>query len=167
MPRWTRGETPTFGSRGSPHSSLQQEKMKVKALTGHKVNLLKANTPYETKSIKGRPTLIFVGDDINDWIEIQVEGTGIVPEVVSEKGTLTHIELNNKQIPLEKTGVFKEIKDLPEPEEGTIFVASSFTQATAKEKLGRSDIYSPQQLVCTLDPKTGATTVVGTLGLKQ
>ena len=59
----------------------------------------------------------------------------------------------------------KQISDLPEAQEGVIFITSSFT-ASAAAAIGRNDIFAPAQIVYTLNPD-GTTTILGTIELKQ
>ena len=59
----------------------------------------------------------------------------------------------------------KQISDLPPAEEGVIYITSSFT-ASAAAAIGRTDIFAPAHIVCTLNPD-GTTTILGTIELKQ
>lgn len=138
------------------------------ALTSHDVNLLRSDTPVESVQVKGRAAVIFKGEALEDYILVRIPQSGMpVPQVkdVSASATET-LNIKGAEVEIEvSSSGSKIIFDLPEPQEGVIYITSSLTANEAMSQ-GREDVYAPRQIVCVLN-NDGSTTIVGTLGLKK
>ena len=143
--------------------------MKFIALTSHSVTLLRPDTPTKEAVIRGRSSLVFDGEDSTPYISEVIPASGLpVPSVVNEGGepaTFTLETENGTEVTVIREGTGKEvIKDLPEPQDGVVYIASSFTSAAAVRQ-GRQDVFAPRTLVLSLS-KDGSTTILGTIELK-
>ncbi len=139
--------------------------MKFISLTAHDFNLLSPDVLVEEIQVKGRPTLVYRGENIKQDIILTIKGSGVVPQVSDVEPTQEFLLSDDGiKVPLSKVSG-KQITNLPEPQEGVAYIVSSFTQSAAKD-LGRVDVYAPADIISTLNPD-GTTTIVGTRGLKQ
>lgn len=138
------------------------------ALTAHPVVIFSSSLPTETIEIKGRPTTVVApGVNSSEYLLGIIPASGMpVPQVGNVDATTTMLEIEGLSAPISiSKSSGKEIKDLPEAQEGFIYITSSFT-ASAAAAIGRTDVYAPAQIVCTLNPD-GTTTILGTIELKQ
>lgn len=142
------------------------------ALTSHDVNLLTDTTPVKEIEVQGRKTLIFDGVNLEDHILVRIPRSGLpVPTVKDTSAEVTNktllVQTESKTVEIQVSvskSAGKQIVDLPEAQEGIGYITSSFTANTALLQ-GRTDVYAPKQIVCTLN-SDGSTTIVGTLGIK-
>ena len=135
--------------------------MKFVALTSHPVVILREDTPVAMQEMGGRQTPIFDGDDITPWILDIIPPSGLpVPAVLPSSGESTFEEVNGVQLEVAPSGA-KEIRDLPAPQEGVIYIVSAFTAAAAC----RRDVVHPRCLVQQVTGD-GKTVILGTVGLK-
>jgi hypothetical protein len=143
--------------------------MKAIALTSHAVNILKPTALVEQIEVKGRPAFIYRGKDLKEDTLVSITQSGLpIPQVKDTSAEVSQETLNIEGVDIEieiSSSAGKEIHNLPEAQEGVIYITSSFT-ANEALKLGRQDVYAPKQLVCILN-EDGSTTIVGTLGLKK
>lgn len=142
--------------------------IKAIALTSHPVVIFSGDLPTETVEIKGRPTVVVApGIDSTDYLLGIIPASGLpVPQVGNVDATSTMLEIEGLSAPISiSKSSGKKISDLPEAQEGVIYITSSFTASAAAET-GRTDVYAPAQIVCTLNPD-GTTTILGTIELKQ
>lgn len=138
------------------------------ALTAHPVVIFSNSLPTETIEIKGRPTTVVApGVNSSDYLLGIIPASGLpVPQVGNIDATTTVLEIEGLSAPINiSKSSGKQISDLPATEEGVIYITSSFT-ASAAAAVGRTDVYAPAQLVCTLN-EDGTTTILGTIELKQ
>jgi len=143
--------------------------LKAVALTAHPVVIFNDNLPVESVTIKGREALV-VSPGVNpqEYLTAVIPASGLPVPTVGNGG-----EAGKEILTIEGIGEVsvttgsggKEISDLPDSLDGTIFITSSLTSGVAYEQ-GRRDIYAPGRLVCAL-ADNGSTIVLGCIGLKQ
>jgi len=131
--------------------------MKFVNLSQHKLGILNPLQPTKEFTFRGRQQLAL---DAEPHLVISLPPwEGALPEVVRTSGD--EREVDGVSILFEGT---EEIKNLPSPQEGTIFI-TSYQAAKAAWSLGRKDICCPGQLVF-VEPHQGRGEIAGCLGLK-
>jgi hypothetical protein len=140
--------------------------MRTIALTSHPIVLLDPSIPIEEIELKGRRVLVITqGVNPIDYQIGIIPSSGLpIPQVVNLENYTSSIYLEGiGNISLYHSGG-KEIKYLPPPVEGVIYITSSFT---AKEAygIGRRDVFAPALLVGRV-LENGISEIIGTIGLK-
>ena len=142
------------------------------ALTAHPVVFLSPDTPVKETEVRGRKSLVFTGENPEDYIIGVVEPSGLpVPNVKVQDGESREFiakvktETHNFKVPvIQSLGSTKVIEDLPPSKGGVFYIASSFTADVAVSQ-GRTDVLAPRQLVLIMN-EDGSTTILGTMELK-
>lgn len=139
------------------------------SLNIHPTVILSPNTPVKEISTGGRVLYVFIGDDIEDYIVLKLESTTLpVPRVGNTMPTQEVITtlVNGKEVEISvNVSSGTEVSDLPDPQEGTIFISSYPTASAAK----RDDIWNPGPLVYkTFNEEKGqGDQILGALGLNR
>ena len=112
----------------------------IKSLNAHATQILSTNTPVITNiNPAGREVLVFDGDNISQFVLLELEGTSLpVPKVDTTEPAQELLEIEGGvQIPVQvSSGTV--ISNLPEVEEGIMFM-TSYPTAKAAAELGRYD----------------------------
>lgn len=136
-------------------------------LANHDMVVFNSKLPVVTTEVKGRPCVVVAeGVNSSDYIVGVVKSSGLpVPQVGNVSATSVEMEVMGLGTISLSTSGGKEIHNLPAPVEGIVYITSSFTAASAAS-VGRTDVWAPAQLVCSINPD-GTTTILGTIGFKQ
>ena len=139
------------------------------SLNAHSTQILSVNTPVKTISNPGgRDVFVFTGENIQEFILLELPGTTLpVPKVGStEPGTET-LEVDGIEISVQVSSG-THIENLPEAQEGVIFM-TSYPTAKAASEMGRKDFINAGPMVFeSYDEVTGrGTTILGCLGVNR
>ena len=142
----------------------------LKSLNVHPTQILGLNTPVEIISNPaGRDVFVFKGENIEDYILIQFpKSEAPTPQVGStEPQEETLVVQGGVQIPVQVSSG-TQISNLPEKEEGVVWV-TSYPTAKAAAEIGRSDFVNAGPIVYkSYDPETGrGSTILGCLGVNR
>lgn len=141
----------------------------ITSLNVHPTQILSLTTPVKTISNPGgRDVLIFDGEDIKDYILLDLPGTNLpVPKVGTTKPGLETIQVGEVDIPVQVSSG-TQIENLPEPKEGVIYM-TSYPTAKAASEMGRKDFINAGPMVfAAYDAETGRGTVIlGCLGVNR
>lgn len=136
------------------------------SLNGHPTTILAATTPVKIISNGGRETYVFDGEDISQYIRLKLPPTVLpVPKVGSTTPQNKTLSVDGVEIDVQVSSG-TQISDLPEEQEGVIYM-TSYPTAKAAAELGRKDfINSGPSVWASFNEETGkGETMLGCLGV--
>lgn len=136
------------------------------SLNGHPTTILSKDTPVKIISNGGRETYVFDGEDISQYIRLQLPPTVLpVPRVGSTAPQNKTILVDGVEIDVQVSSG-TQISDLPE-EQGEVIYMTSYPTAKAAAELGRKDfVNSGPSVWASFNEETGKGEVMlGCLGV--
>ena len=144
---------------------------KIISLNGHPTTILQPDCPVSNQSIKGRESLILGCslEEAEDYVVLRLPKTALaIPKVAPAAPPaeeLVTVEGAAAPITVKVQPSAQGIENLPEPQEGVVYLTSYVTAKAAREA-GRTDFWSSGPSVMLLS-EDGSTTIFGCLGVNR
>lgn len=145
--------------------------LKVISLNGHPTTILRTDVPTTNTSVGGRDSLLLCCslEQAEEYVMFRAGKTTLpIPKVAPAAPPLeelVEVEGAAGPITVKVQPSTQEVQDLPEPQEGVVYLTSYVTAKAARE-LGRKDFWSSGPSVMLLG-EDGSTTIFGCLGVNR
>lgn len=146
--------------------------MKIISLNGHATTILRSDCPVVNQSVGGRDSLFLNCsiEEAEEYVLLRLAKTTLpIPKVAPAAlpaEELVEIEGATGPIKVKVQPTGQGIENLPEPQEGVVYLTGYVTAKAARE-LGRTDFWSSGPSVMLLSPDGNTTTIFGCLGVNR
>lgn len=148
--------------------------MKIISLNGHPTTILRSDCPVAntSTSVGGRDSLFLAcsPEEAEQYVVLRLDPTTMpIPKVAPAsppKEELVEVEGAAEAVTVKVQPTSQGIENLPEPQEGVVYLTSYVTAKAARE-LGRTDFWSSGPSVMLLSLDSNTTTIFGCLGVNR